>query len=136
VSLIDEIAGAWRLLRWESQAADGAVSLPFGDGLIGRLVFTSSCYMSAQIMLPEGRDLEPGPALVAGPQRYIAYCGRFAVDEAARTITTHVEASVSRSWVGTDQVRRVEVVGSTLRLMPPRRPSGDQAAIVWQRLDA
>ena len=50
MSLIDEIAGAWRLLRWESQAADGAVSLPFGDGLIGRLVFTSSCYMSAQIM--------------------------------------------------------------------------------------
>jgi hypothetical protein len=133
VSIIHEIAGAWRLVRWEAHAADGTVSLPYGAELVGLLLFTPGGYMSGQIMFPQAGDLDPGPALVAGPQRYIAYCGRFTVDEATSSITTRVEASVSRSWVGTDQVRGVEVSGDLLTLRPPQRPSGEQTVIVWRR---
>ncbi|HXH22763.1 MAG TPA: lipocalin-like domain-containing protein [Dehalococcoidia bacterium] len=134
MGLRDDIAGAWRLLRWESHAPDGAISLPYGERLVGLLLFTPSGFMSGQIMLPEDGALSSAAAVVAGSMRYIAYCGPFTVDEAAMTITTLVEASVSRSWVGTDQVRRVELSGDTLVLRPPPRPAGDQAVLTWRRL--
>jgi hypothetical protein len=50
------------------------------------------------------------------------------------TLTTTVMASVSRSWVGSEQVRRVELDGDKLVLRPPQRPSGEQAVIEWRRL--
>ena len=134
MALRDEITGAWRLMRWETRAADGSVSLPYGEDLTGLLLFTASGYMSGQIMLPESEPIEPAPAVVAGPQRYIAYCGPFQLDESNMRLTTRVQASVARSWVGTDQVRDVELEGDTLVLRPPRRPSGEQGVLTWRRL--
>jgi hypothetical protein len=134
VSVRDQLAGAWSLTSWEVQAPDGAVSLPYGDDITGLILFSASGYMSGQIMLPLDQPIEPAPALVAGTQRYIAYCGPFTFDEATMTLTTRVIASVSRSWLGTDQVRRVELEGDRLLLCPPRRPSGEQAMIAWRRL--
>jgi len=134
VALRDEITGAWRLMRWETRAVDGSVSLPYGEVLTGLLLFTASGYMSGQIMLPESEPIEPAPAVVAGPQRYIAYCGPFQLDESNMRLTTRVQASVARSWVGTDQVRDVELEGDTLVLRPPRRPSGEQGVLTWKRL--
>jgi hypothetical protein len=136
VSLRDELAGAWRLLRWESHAPDGTVSSPYGDDLVGLLLLTDSGYMSGQIMLPQSEAIGPGPAVVAGPQRYIAYCGHFTFDQSTMTLTTRVEASVARTWVGTDQVRRVQLEGDRLMLRPPIRPSGEQGVLTWQRLHA
>jgi hypothetical protein len=134
VGVRDELVGAWRLVRWETHAVDGNVSLPYGENLTGLLLFTASGYMSAQIMLPESEPIASAPAVVAGPQRYIAYCGPFHFNESTMTLTTRVQASVARSWVGTDQVRDVELDGDTLALRPPRRPSGEQGVLTWRRL--
>jgi hypothetical protein len=134
MTVFDRIVGAWGLARWETQAPDGTITLPYGEAVTGLLLFAAAGFMSGQIMLPEGEDFEPAPALVAGPARYIAYCGPCRFDEDAMTLTTTVEASVSRSWLGTEQVRGVELHGDRLILRPPQRPSGDQGALTWLRL--
>ncbi len=134
MALIERLSGAWRLVRWEMHAPDGGVTSPYGEELMGLLLFSGSGYMSGQIMLPEEPPLAAGAAVVAGAQRYIAYCGPFTFDEVTMTLTTYVQASVARTWVGTDQVRKVELEGDRLVLRPPARPSGEQGALIWERL--
>ncbi len=107
---------------------------PYGDDLTGLILLSVSGYFSGQIMLPEEAEVAPPAAVVGGPARYIAYTGPFTLDDASMTLTTLVVASVTRSWVGTEQVRRVELDGDTLVLRPPPRPNGDQGVLTWQRL--
>ncbi len=134
MTVFDQIVGVWSLSCWETQEPDGTVTLPYGEGVSGLLLFVAHGFMSGQIMLPETAPLEPAAALVAGPARYIAYCGPCRFDEATMTLTTTVEVSVSRSWIGTEQVRKVTLDGDTLVLRPPPRPSGQQSVITWERI--
>jgi hypothetical protein len=133
LTAIEALAGAWRLVKWETHTPGGSVSLPYGGDLTGLLILTADGWMSGQIMLPLDERLEPDAALVGGAQRYIAYCGPYTFDEASMTLTTWVIASVSRSWVGGEQVRSVELRDGLLILRPPRRPSGEQAVLTWER---
>jgi hypothetical protein len=54
--------------------------------------------------------------MAAAANGYIAYAGRFSVDEAAGTVTHHIELSLSPNWVGTDQIRVVVLSADRLHL--------------------
>jgi hypothetical protein len=129
VGTAEKLTGAWRLVRWESHARDGSVTLPYGYDVTGLIVLSPSGYVSAQIAFPEPQAPQAG---ATGP-RYVAYCGPFTFDEDTMTLSTHVELSVSAAMLGTDQVRSVTLSGDTLVLRPPARPSGDRLVITWQR---
>jgi hypothetical protein len=67
---------------------------------------------------------------------FLSYAGRYDVDEAAGTVTHHIEMCHYPNWVGEDQVRHFQLDGSMIELTaPPIAYGGDHpvAALVWER---
>ena len=80
--------------------------------------------MSVQIM--RDPSLTPPPA---NPQdAYLAYFGRYGVNERQATVTHHVQGSMRPSEIGTDYTRSVRLDGDRLVLgLDPAR------SLTWQR---
>src|SRR5262245_19770702 len=67
---------------------------------------------------------------------YLAYCGTYSVDPAAKRVTHHVACSLLPEQVGQDVVRSYELAGDTLTLRtPPAVVRGRERAslLVWHR---
>ncbi len=100
--------------------------------------------------------MNPDPAPPDGPKpaaddlmeeavlsRYFAYYGTYAVDRNAGTVTHHLLGSLEPSWVGTDQVRKLEFLGPD-RLQLMAEIAADDAleaagasgsnVLVWERV--
>jgi hypothetical protein len=122
-SIRDSLIGTWRLVSYQAQDARGKISNPLGRNLLGLLCYTNDGFMSMQVMREDrpgynSSDLrislvEEMPAAANGS---VAYAGRFSVDEAASTVTHHVQLSSSPTWVGTDQTRTVALGAGRLYL--------------------
>jgi hypothetical protein len=111
------LVGTWKLVSSEVRYAEGAVDRPWGADAVGLLIYDSSGYMSVHIMRagrPVGLPRPVAPPEARGTVAenetlgYLGYCGRFEVDEAARTITHHVECSLLPERVGARLVRLYE----------------------------
>jgi Lipocalin-like domain len=99
------LVGCWRLLKYEVTAVDGGrIERPLGDNPLGTILYTPDGYMSAQLTRPGPYEDDQGPDAY-----YIAYSGPYDVDEQAGTVTHQVEVSVIPSWLGTKQVRQVQL---------------------------
>jgi len=97
--------------------------------------------MSAQLMQPGRRStVAPGITFGAGTpgcdeiraaaEGFIAYYGRFDIDEATKTVTHHVEACLVPSWVGTDLKRTYRFKAKHLVLSVE---STNLLELVWER---
>jgi hypothetical protein len=73
----------------------------------------------------------------AAGSSYIAYSGRFFVDEDRKSLSHEMAVSFFPNWFGRQQVRLVEVNGETLRLSSdaPQRLNGTlkTAMLTWRR---
>ena len=136
--------GAWRLLRYEYRRADGKLTLPFGEGPVGLLIYDALGHMAGQLMRP-GRAPFRKNSITAGTieevraafEGYIAYCGAYGVDAQAGAVIHHVTASWFPNFVGTDQVRYFEFQENRLLLRTPPRESGSEkraGLLVWERV--
>jgi hypothetical protein len=127
-------AGTWRLVSYEMQEEDGPVVYPFGPHAVGLLLYTEDGVMSGQLMQP-GRDAKPGAQMHPSLAGYIAYCGRYLVDEVAGEVVHHVEASLYPPWVGSEQRRRFAFAGQRLTLSASRWRDGKETVhrLVWER---
>jgi len=119
VSLI----GTWRLASYEAQDAQGKITHPLGKNLIGLLCYTKEGFMSVQVMRTDRLGYSSGDLhislieeMAAAANGYVAYAGRFSVDEAATMVTHHVQLSLSPTWVGTDQTRSLALRSGHLYL--------------------
>ena len=102
--------------RW----ADGQIADVYGPQPSGMLIYGARGDMAVQIMRAgrppfasdDWRDgaADEAQAAVAG---YMAYFGRYEVDEAARTVTHHMRGSLFPNWIGQDLTRSVELAGNT-----------------------
>jgi len=145
-------AGTWRLLEYSFHHQDGTIEHPWGDEVIGYLLYTPQGYMSANLS-PAHRNWryrrawlkaevpasdEPhGLQLVRRgvPRDYIAYSGRFELKNG--TIIHHVEVSLFPHWVGLPQVRQYEFSGNQLTLRTPVINSGRDRVVAqlrWERM--
>ena len=130
------LVGVWKLVSWEVRQVDGTVARPYGSQPVGLVIYEPTGYMSAQIMRSDD-GVTPAPTTSqrarALGRHYLAYYGRYEVDEAAGVVTHHVEASANPAWVGGDQVRRFELDGDWLVLQPPATRGG-QGTLRWERV--
>jgi hypothetical protein len=118
------IVGAWRLESRNIRNADGQV-LPdpvLGTEPSGRLFYDASGNMMLQMMRqqreraissPPDATAAKNPRIVLG---YDAYFGTFRVNEAAGTVTHHVEGSLFPEDLGKDFTRAFTLEGDTLTL--------------------
>ena len=111
----EQLAGSYRLVDWVASSEDGTKWEPFGPGTQGLITYTEDGRMSGMLMKAD-RPLSSAPnlpatdvaiqaAIAAG---YLAYAGAYELD--GMSVTHHVELSLFPNWIGTKQLRHIEVL--------------------------
>lgn len=143
-SLRDKLVGAWQLVSYvERDSPDGPVRYPHGEDAQGLIMYTPDGYMSAQIQsagrpeydLPvaSGGTIEQAAAAALG---YLAYSGRYFVDEASGDIRHEAKLSLVPNYLGKFHLRHSDLDGDELRLTAETSlPDGGTvySSLVWTR---
>jgi len=138
----DRFLGVWKLNSCERKLPNGKTDYPYGEKPVGRITYDKAGRMSAQLMRPGRRStVPPGLSLIAANASaeeiresvsgFIAYFGKFDVDEASTTVIHHVESCLIPSWVGTDLRRKYRFEGN--RLMLNATTTAGSVNLVWER---
>ncbi len=137
-NLRETLVGTWTLVEYSinDKNKDGEKFYPMGKDAAGFLLYTPDGYMSAQ-MMASGR-----PAYVNGhihtgtvdemakaAKGYMAYSGRYEVNENTNVLTHHMEVSMNPTWLGQAQERYVKIEGDTIAITAP----ANNAVLVWKR---
>jgi hypothetical protein len=136
-SVAGDFIGTWKLADYSFLHEDGRVEKPWGDNVVGYLLYSAEGYMSGNLS-PAGRrhNVEGSESQKARRKRdYIAYAGPYTVE--GNTVTHHVEVSLFPNWLGTAQLRYHKREGDTLILRTPPIPSGDGVVAVqltWHKV--
>lgn len=128
------LLGAWNLVSYVEVDAMGAVTEPVGARPLGSIIYADDGRMSAQIM---NEQWSPDASNVANGY-FVAYSGRFTVDEATKVVSHLVEVSAIPSWMATLQQRAMEFNAdgtlSLSSLAPVQTIAGTKMArLVWAR---
>lgn len=118
------------------------MSHPFGETATGLLIYTIDGWMSGQVMRSGRTNLVQGyrqsgsvGEVLDAFEGYIAYCGRYRVDEEAGEVIHIVEASLFPNWVGSEQRRQYEIAAN--RLVLRARTAGQNKKTMelqWRRV--
>ena len=135
---MENLVGAWRLRRFEATTADEEPTYPLGENATGYLIYTADGHMSATLMraerMPFGSDdIRAGTAeeRVRAYEDFIAYAGRYEVREGA--VVHHVELALFPNWIGSEQLRYVELDGDTLTITTPPVGRYAKSRLIWER---
>src|SRR5258708_8860411 len=126
LSLRESLIGAWELVSAvERDVETGFENNVLGERPQGFILYTPDGYMSAQLQglarapFAEGDLLRGSPAeYIAAGSSYIAYSGRFFVDEAKRSLSHEMAVSFFPNWVGQRPVPLVTVYPHRLPFSP------------------
>lgn len=123
----EKLIGAWHLARIEAPGPDGKpieISQPKG-----MLIYTRDGHMSVQLMYPKSANVQSNEYLWDG---YEASFGSYDVDEAAHTLTHHVQGSVTRDLlVGKDLPRIYQLTGDGHLIIKSARPD-EHWSVTWE----
>ena len=125
-SVRQQLIGAWRLVS-DEETVNGKLTKLDQSGI---LTYTSDGHMSVQIM-----DKNPNASRGGNPVQYSAngyegYFGTFDVNEAAHSVTHHVQGALVRSLIGKDLTRIYTFSGKQL-VLTSSRPD-ENWRIVWE----
>ena len=140
-TLREQLIGTWTYVSVDVVQADGKRNPMYGPNPQGVAMFDAN----GRYMLFTARD---GMAKFASNNRLegtsdeykavvqgsIAHFGRYQVNEAAKTITFHIETSTFPNWNRTDQQRPVSISGNELKWVTPGS-SGGTAEVVLKRAE-
>src|SRR5258705_647641 len=116
LKLRESLIGAWELVSAvERDVETGVENNVLGERPQGFILYTPDGYMSAQLQGPARAPFEEGDLLrgrpeeyVAAGSSYIAYSGRFFVDEAQRSLSHEKALSFFSPLVGYSHMRLVD----------------------------
>lgn len=95
----------------------------------GMLIYTQDGHMSVQLMYPPSENTLSNEYVKDG---YEASFGSYDVDQAAQTVTHHVEGSVTRNLlVGKDLPRKFEFTPDEHLLIQSTRPD-EHWSVTWE----
>lgn len=136
------LIGTWKLVSVEHRSPDGEVRNPYGPNPAGYIIYTPEGFMSVTIMGADRPSFASGDRLAgtreelaAAAERYMSYCGTY--DYQGERVIHHVRVSLLPNWVGTAQVRAVQLDGNRLTLGTPTELQGGRsraAKLVWERV--
>ena len=122
-----QLIGAWRLVS-DEETVNGKLTKLDQTGI---LTYTSDGHMSVQIMdkNPNASD-NSGKPVQYDANGYESYFGTFDVNEAAHSVTHHVQGALVRSLIGKDLTRIYTFSGKQL-VLKSSRPD-ESWRIVWE----
>ena len=119
----EKFVGTWHLVSSEFRRADGEVTYPLGQDVVGLLIYTADGYMSANLMQTDRPTFASGYRRLGTPAEIKAafdscdaYFGTYTVDDEAGTVTHHVKGSTWPNDHGANQVRLFTFAGKRLTL--------------------
>ena len=121
----ERLIGAWRLISLSEQRPDG--KLDAVAGLKGALIYTRDGHMSVQIMYPKADSSLSNDYVLNG---YEASFGSYDVDEAAHTVTHHVDGSITTGLVGKSLTRAYTFSGRRLIIQSTR--ADEHWSVIWE----
>jgi Lipocalin-like domain len=141
----DKFVGVWRLLSIEYRTDDGAVvESPYGAEPEGTIMYDSLGNMAAQIGRKDRPRFSSSDRMAGSVEEkktafetYIAYFGRYHVDERERTVTHEVQQALFPNWTGSKQVRYYTFADRKLTLRtPPFQYLGKNvtAILLWDKI--
>ncbi|ERJ58089.1 lipocalin-like domain-containing protein [Sphingobacterium paucimobilis] len=144
-SIKNEIIGTWELLSYIEVPINGIdSSFPFGKTPKGLLLYSPDGYMSVQISASDDlkyrSDDRMHPSEEESQQRmrgYLAFSGRYTVDNRRAHVVYDIESSFFPNWEGIRQVRKLDFDGDILfqKSLDPIRSDGRMvhAHMTWKR---
>ena len=145
--LRNKLVGAWRLLSYVERDSPGGPSrYPHGDDAQGLIMYTPDGYMSAQIQSSGRPDYDRPVASGGTPEQaaaaalgYLAYSGRYFVDEVSGDIRHQATLSLVPNYLGQFHLRHSDLDGDRLTLSSELTlPDGRTvySSLLWERASA
>ena len=117
-----QFVGSWSLVSFTDVDENGKTIDRYGENAFGRITYGTNGKMMVVLMRRGREDVSDS--------EFFSYTGSFDIDEVAGTVTHHVEACNEPSWVGTDRVRKFQMLdGDRIAL----RPVEGTSELVWQK---
>lgn len=142
-SVRDRIVGSWTLVEFSMTSTEGDIHYSLGPQARGLILYTSDGFMSAQLMNPDrpryrsGRVQGGAPhELSAAAAGYLAYSGRYRIDEAESVVYHEMSVALIPNWVGQEWPRWVRFDGDLMTLTAEELAFDDRAwkpVVVWRR---
>lgn len=126
-SVRDKLVGSWRLAWIEEQAPDRKMVKSEPNGVI---MYTRDGHMAVQIMLSDTSNRSVSNPVQYEHSGYEAYYGTYEIDEAAHSVTHHVEGALVRSLIGKNLTRLYRFEGKQL-VLKSSRPD-EHWTIAWE----
>jgi hypothetical protein len=127
----DALVGSWKLISYEDKDSTDTSVFPYGKSPAGLLIYDSTGHMSVQIMKTPPPDVASDDwdrftvaEKVALFDGYVAYFGRYEVDETRQVVTHLPEADLSRLYIGRHEERHYKLDGDRLILSETWEQSG------------
>jgi Lipocalin-like domain len=136
--LRSQLVGHWRLVAVDTIREGEAPVATLGPSPLGTIIYTADGHVQAHLTpreRPKARPADTPLAETRALARYTAYFGRFAVDEATRTITHRRDGTFVPG--ARDIVRTFELTGNRLVLTTPATSVNARTQftrITWERL--
>ncbi len=136
----DTLVGAWTLVDWHIEMADGRKTYPFGRDATGLIVYTASGWMSATLSQHTRTPLSAASVRQAdlasrahAMSEYLAYTARWELD--GNNVVHTVILSLNAALIGTRQVRVASFAGTHLLLAAEESDGVTRRVhrITWQR---
>ena len=121
----EKLIGAWHLVSIGESGADG--QSPAAE-IKGTLIYTRDGHMSVQLMYPPSASTLTNDYVLNG---YEASFGSCDVDEAAHTVTHHVQGSITRGLVGKN-LTRVYQFSDDRHLVIKSADPAEHWQVVWE----
>lgn len=138
-SLREQVIGTWSLVSYQTADEEGNIVYPLGEDATGFIMYNNDGYMSAQLMASgrpayQSGDLHTGTQeeMAAAAHGYIAYSGRFEVNEEKSELTHHMDVSMNPTWLGQSQPRIASIDGDVVTIFNGLKPVDK---LVWKRVE-
>ncbi len=120
--------GTWELVESKTYQDDGSVVYPFGKDAIGKIIYDANDVMAVQIT-SQHRHGECDKSIT---DNYLAYFGRYSIDEDNNLVSHHLEGHLRSEFVGKTVVRQISFNNGLLVLRPYE--DGTCREIIWRKL--
>lgn len=146
-SIKNELIGTWTLLSYIEVPINGTDSIfPMGKNPKGILIYGADDYMSVQISAGErvqystsDRFFAPEEEVIAGMNSYVAYCGKFEIDNYNAIVTYDISTSLYPNWEGQRLTRKAVFDGDILCLKSVEPVLSNKLMVnsylTWQRVE-
>lgn len=138
----EQLIGAWELVSFESTLPDGRVISAMGRSARGLIVYAGNGFVSVNLMRGDRvrtneRTYWHGladEAVAPVARAYMAYSGRFEVDEARAVARHHFDLCLDPALIGTLQERHVRFADGMLELSVREASGVDYpSTLLWRR---